>query len=150
MDIGYIRTHFPTFKKITFLWEPSKGVARTNIRTREVIINTAKWYSIPFEHRFFILAHEEGHNIMHTKDELEADRYAYEKYEKYNFSNTEAVRALQLHLDSFNPVHEARIWQQYQRVLQNNYEEYGIQKAYRPHYQTIQQTKQLLKNKIIQ
>lgn len=148
MDISYIRKHFPSFKKVTFLYEPSKGVARTNIRTREVIINTAKWFTIPFEHRFFILAHEEGHNLMNTKDELEADKYAYDKYEKYNFSNTEAVRALQLHLDTFNPVHEARIWQQYQRALKNNYTEYGIKEDYRPHYNTIEETKKILQKKL--
>ncbi len=145
MTEAYIRKNFPHFKNIFYVNEPAKGVAWTNIKKQQLFLNAPKWALVPFEHKFFILAHEEGHDVLHTKDEFEADKYAYEKYEKYNFSNAATVQALQLHLDCNNPVHKARIWQQYERTLKNDFEEFHIKQAYRKHYDTIAETKQKLK-----
>lgn len=148
MDIEYIKQHFPFFKAIYTVYEPSKGVAWTSLKKRALYLNNAKWLALPFEHKFFVLAHEEGHNVLHTKDELAADAYAYDKYEKQNFSNVEAVKALQLHLDNNNPVHKARIWQQYQRALKNSFYEHGKESAYRKHYTTINETKKILQKNL--
>ncbi len=145
MELAYIRKHFSHFTRIFLVDEPTKGVAWTNIKKKQLWLNVPKWDNVPFEHQFFILAHEEGHGVLHTKDEMSADMYAYNKYEKMNFNNTAAVQALQMFLDTNNPVHAARIWQQYQRSLKNDYEEFGIQTAKRSHYTTIYETKQKLK-----
>ncbi len=145
IDIQFIRKHFPHFKRIYLVDEPKKGVAWTQIKKRQLWLNIPKWNLVPFEHQFFILAHEEGHGVLHTKDEMEADKYAYDKYEKMNFNNTAAVQALQMFLDVRNPVHKARIWQQYQRSLKNDFEEFKIPSAFRKHYDTIKETKTKLK-----
>lgn len=145
MTVDYIKAHFPHFTSIELVNSDKLSVASTNIKTKALRINVPKFSLLPFEHQFFVLAHEEGHGVVHTKDELLADKYAYDKYEKYNLSNAEAVKALHLYLDMTNPVHQARVWQQIQRSLKNDYEEFGIKEAYRNHYETIPETKKRLK-----
>ena len=148
MTLAYIRLNFPFFRHVHFVNDPNQSVAFTRIKTRELFINTCKFNQLPFEHQFFIIAHEEGHNILHTKDELLADAHAYERYEKHNFSNKEAVKLLHQSLDSRNPVHAARIFQQYQRSLKNDFTEFGIQSARRNHYATIVETRNNIKKQL--
>lgn len=42
-------------------------------------INLNRWRQLPKSHRDYILAHEEGHYVLDTGDELAADQYAFEK-----------------------------------------------------------------------
>jgi hypothetical protein len=141
-----IQKHFKGFKKIIFSYEPSKGAARSNLKNGTVIINNSKCTNMPLEHLFFILCHEEGHIVLNTKDELEADKYAFAKYEKYNFDNSATVNVLKEHLDEKNPVHQARLFAQYNRALQNDFKEKNIKSAYRKHYYSVAEVKQKLKN----
>jgi hypothetical protein len=145
MEAQFIKHHFPHFKKIVAVNDPTKSVAYCNIRKQWLYINIPKFQLLPFEHKFFVLAHEEGHCILHTTDELKADAHAYSRYEKMDYNNDEAVKALHCYLDMKNPVHKARVWQQIQRSLRNDFEEKKIQTAYRERYETMEQTKQKLR-----
>ncbi len=140
-----IQKHFPAFTKIIFSYEPSKGAARSSLKNGTVIINNSKCTNMPLEHIFFILCHEEGHIVLNTKDELEADKYAFAKYEKYNFGNDATVQVLNAHLDHKNPVHQARIFAQYQRALQNDFKEKKIKSAFRKKYYSVDEVKEKLK-----
>jgi hypothetical protein len=140
-----IHKHFPAFTKIIFTYEPSKGAARSSLKNGSVIINNSKCTNMPLEHIFFILCHEEGHIVLNTKDELEADRYAFAKYEKYNFDNSATVQVLHQHLDHTNEVHKARLFAQYQRALENDYKEKKINSAYRKKYYSVADVKRRLK-----
>jgi hypothetical protein len=147
MDIQYILNNF-SFKKVCWVNEPSKGVAWTYIKKGLLVINKPKFLALPFPHQFFIIAHEEGHNICHTKDEMTADLHAYKRFEKMNFDNDSALQTLHLFLDCRKPVHKARLWAQYQRGLENDYNEFGITTAYRPHYETVNEIKIKLKKQL--
>ncbi len=42
-------------------------------------INMKRWRQLPKSHQDYILAHEEGHYVLDTGDEMAADQYAFEK-----------------------------------------------------------------------
>jgi hypothetical protein len=42
-------------------------------------INMSRWKKLPQPHRDYILAHEEGHYVLDTSNEFEADEYAFKK-----------------------------------------------------------------------
>ena len=123
MNIEYIREHFPFFSTIYIIDSQTKGVASTNLEHRTLTLNIDKLKCLSFEQIFFVICHEEGHSVMHTTDELLADKYAYSKYEKYNFSNEEPIKLLHQYLDLKNPINKARLWRQIQRSKYNDQNE---------------------------
>lgn len=144
------RVDFPYFSKVTFINDKKQGLAKSNIRTEELVLNLFYWHKLKPEHQFYILAHEEGHCIYDTKDELFADEHASQRYFAAGLPLSESVKALSAHLDRNHPVHIARAWLQYQRALQHDYEHNKNQKSYRPHYDTIAEVKnKLLRNEPI-
>lgn len=136
MNVSYIIEHFPHFKRIKNVYSKTMGVAMVNVNSGTLVLNNAKFNKLPFYHQFFVLCHEEGHFVLQTKDELEADNYAFKKYEKYNFPNKEAFASLHNYLDTKNPVHKGRMWLQYQRSLENDYREFRIEASKRKNYDT--------------
>ena len=56
-----------------------KTPARVNLLTGEIFINTDVWDTLPEAYQNFILAHEEGHYLAQTTNELMADHYAIMK-----------------------------------------------------------------------
>lgn len=54
--------------------------AAVNWTTGELLINPDIWKVLPSDVRDYILLHEEGHWALKTRSELEADRYALEKF----------------------------------------------------------------------
>lgn len=104
--------------------------------TGELVLNKFYWDQLKPEHKFYILAHEEGHILYNTKDEFKADEHASERYLETGHSVREAVKALSDHLDRNNPVHIARAWAQYQRALKYDWEHNHFKNSYREHYES--------------
>jgi hypothetical protein len=149
MTEKFIRQHFPGFDTIVFENSPDESIARTNIERGRIKINVPRFNRLNFYQQFFVLCHEEAHNLLQTTDELEVDRAAFHKYEKYNFPNDETIKALHTGLHNTSMVHRARMYAQVQRVKENNYREHHIKKDYQPHYEDVEEIKQDLK-KILQ
>jgi len=135
---------FPYFRKVRFINDKSEGIAKSQRKTHELVINLYYWKQMKPEHKFYILAHEEGHIFYDTRDELEADEYASKKYLNAGLKISESVKALCEHLDRKSPVHIARAWAQYQRALKFDYEHNHNQKAFRQHYESADLIKRKL------
>lgn len=136
--------NFTGFNKIRFINSKDEGIAKSRRSTGELVINKYYWPHLKDEHKFFILAHEEGHIINNTRDELIADEYASKKYLAAGFKLSESVKALSQHLNTKNPVHLARTWAQFQRALKHDYQENKNRKAYRPRYESAEDVRKKL------
>lgn len=128
--------NFPYFKKIRFVNDPKEGIAKSKASTGELVINKFYWNKLKPEHKYYVLAHEEGHMQFNTRDEIMADDHASAKYLAAGYSITESVKALSEHLDRNNPVHIARAWAQYNRALKYDWEKNKNKKSYRADYDT--------------
>lgn len=53
--------------------------ARTNVRTGDIEINSARWAQLSEFEKEFVLLHETGHYKKKTFNEVEADRYALQQ-----------------------------------------------------------------------
>jgi hypothetical protein len=145
------KVDFPYFSEVNFINNKKEGIAKSNIYTKELVLNLFYWQKLKPEHKFYVLAHEEGHIFFKTKDELKADEHASERYMAAGLPITESIHALSDHLDRNSPVHIARAWMQYQRALQYDWQHNKNKKAWRTHYDTKDEVKQkLLKNEFRQ
>lgn len=77
----------------------------------------------------FIRLHEEGHYILQTTDEFEADRYALEKYITQGKSLSESVKAFTRAVSFNNPEHYRRLQQHLQGLYGYDYFVNGNQRA---------------------
>ncbi len=109
---------FSLFSSVRFENDPKEGIAKSRRSDGELVINKFYWNQLKPEHKFYVLAHEEGHIKYNTRDEFRADEHASEIYCAAGLSLRESVKALSEHLDRNNPVHIERAWRQYQRALQ--------------------------------
>lgn len=136
---------FPYFKTVRFISAPSEGIAKSKAATGELVINNFYFKHLKPEHQYYVLAHEEGHIKFNTRDEIEADEWASQKYFKAGYKISESVKALSEHLDRNNPVHIARAWLQYNRALQYDYVHNKNKKAFRKSYDNAD----TLRNKLL-
>jgi hypothetical protein len=136
---------FPHFKKLRFINDPKEGIAKSMRSTGELVVNKYYFLKLKPAHQFYILAHEEGHILYNTRDEMKADQHASDRYfETGRQSISDSVKALSEHLDRNNPVHIARAWAQYQRALKYDWMKNKNKKAYRPQYESVEFIKQKL------
>jgi hypothetical protein len=112
---------FPYIKNVRYINTPNEGIAKSNRRTGEVIINRYYFDRLKEAHQYFVLEHESGHIKYETRDEFKADRYAMERYIATGHDVREGVKALTEHLNRNNPVHVLRAWKVYQQALNKDY-----------------------------
>ena len=100
---------------------PGGTPALSDRNTGEVWINRKIFDTLPEEHKIFILLHEEGHIVLNTKDEFEADAYAFKKYAEKGYGMKESVKALSRVLECNNPEHYWRCgymhWKQHDKLI---------------------------------
>ncbi len=137
---------FPYFTSLRFINDKKEGIAKSQMYTGELVLNLFYWSKLIPEHKFYVLAHEEGHVFYDTNDELEADSHASKRYLKAGLPIGKSITALSEHLDRNKPVHAARAWAQYQRALQYDWEHNKNKKAYRRHYDNANDVKIKLLN----
>jgi len=92
--------------------------ARVNRLTGEMVIQNRVWRHIHPLHRIFILLHEEGHVVLQTTDELEADKYAFERYAELGYPLKHSILALAHVLTFTSREHFLRGYAQADRALQ--------------------------------
>lgn len=95
--------------------------ARVNRRTGELYLNGRTWNDLPPEHRLFILLHEAGHATLNTRNEQEADRFAFDAYAKLGYPLSESVKALTRVLHFENPGHYDRVAEQIRRAFRYDF-----------------------------
>jgi hypothetical protein len=95
-----------------------KTPAIVNRKTGAMFINKKVWSKIPFNERMFIILHELGHIVKNTKNEFEADQYAFEQYAKLGLSLKDSVDAMAQVLSYSNPQHYDRTVLQLKRALE--------------------------------
>jgi hypothetical protein len=95
------------FSKITYHSNLGATPARVNRKTGELQINIPVWNTLTPEAKRFVFLHEEGHLVLQTRNELAADKYAFEKYVGEGHSLKAGVKALTRVLGN-NPNHIIR------------------------------------------
>lgn len=95
--------------KVYFVKSLGQTPARCLRSTGECWIALSKWRLLPFEHKVFILLHENEHILQNTSDELAVDREAHKKYMKLGYSLTESIKALTRVLSFSMPEHDQRL-----------------------------------------
>lgn len=147
---GIYKITFPTFKKLRFINTSKEGIAKSRVSDGELVLNLYYWKKLKLEHKFFILAHEEGHQLYNTRDEMEADDHAFKKCVAAGIKLSVAVKALGEHLDRNNPIHIARTWVLYQTALKYDYQINKDKNSFRSHYDSANDIKlKLEKNGIL-
>lgn len=87
-----------------------------------IFINSPIFNKLPAAQRFFVLLHECGHAHLQTKDEREADRWAFEQYVAAGYPLSESIFALTKILNHGRADHLERIQLQFNRAV--NYDIY--------------------------
>lgn len=106
---------FEAFNKVTQVTGLGpNNPARLNLMTGELQINMDLWPWMTPEQREDVIAHEEGHWVLRTKDENKADEYALLKQASQGRSLKGAVVAMTTMLKNGNPSHEARAWRRFE------------------------------------
>ena len=103
--------------------------ARVNRITGDIFWNR-KFDFLPEPVKKFIIHHEIGHYELQTKDEIEADNYAFSKYagtEPYSLKNS--IDAMTDVFSFQKPIHYKRLYEQYKRILKWDWENTGNAKA---------------------
>ncbi len=92
--------------------------ARVNRETGELYINKRIWPTLSKNKRMFILLHEAGHATLKTRNEFEADEYAFNNYAAMGLPLSESIKALTQVLPFDKPQHEERVMAQFNRAFQ--------------------------------
>ncbi|MCX6250726.1 MAG: hypothetical protein NTX61_08240 [Bacteroidetes bacterium] len=92
--------------------------ARVNRFSGELYLNGKTWNTLDPVHRLFVLLHEAGHVTLNTKNEIEADRFAFEAFAKLGYPLSESVKALSRVLHFDNPGHTDRLTAQIRRAFE--------------------------------
>lgn len=92
--------------------------ARVNRETGELYINKRVWPTLSKNKRMFILLHEAGHASLKTRNEFEADEYAFNNYAAMGLPLSESIKALSRVLPFDKPQHEQRVMAQFNRAFQ--------------------------------
>lgn len=111
--------------KITKVADLGATPARVNRRTGEMFISLKHMRALPEEHRMFVMLHEMAHVVLQTKDEVEADAWAFKEYAKRGYSLKASVKALTSILNDQNPEHNWRMYLQLRRAEKYDYEVNG-------------------------
>lgn len=104
--------------------------ARINRRTGQLYISREKWANMTPDMRLFVLLHEAGHIDQQTRDEIAADRYAFQAYAQSGKPLSKSITALTRLLHFNNPEHYDRVNAQLRRAFAFDYFINGNEKAH--------------------
>jgi len=103
-------------KSITVVPDLGSTPARVNRYTGAAYVNGRTWPDIPKESKLFILLHEAGHATKNTRDEIEADSFAFDAYARLGYPLSKSIQALTRVLNFSNPEHFDRVAAQLRRA----------------------------------
>lgn len=114
----------------TFWEDLGNTPARVNRYTGEIQINNRYWRDLPLSRKRFIVEHEKGHFLLDTRNEFEADRYAFNRVAgKFPRSLKESVYSLTRVLTFRNPEHMDRAFAMLKLALEFDAKNNGNQEA---------------------
>lgn len=102
--------------KVYFVKDLGGTPARCLRSTGECWISLKDWKKSPYEHKVFILLHENAHIFLDTSDELKVDALAHKQYLAMGFSLTSSITALTKVLSYSMPEHLTRTREQMVRA----------------------------------
>ncbi len=86
------------------------GIAKINHSTQTIMVNAERWNTLPAWQQKQILLHELGHNKLDTRNEFEADEFAFRNYVgTEQRSLKKSIITLKQNLNASNPEHAQRI-----------------------------------------
>lgn len=103
--------------------------AATDIRKGIVYVNPQLFYKYPEDYRAFILAHEAGHINQQTRNEHEADKWAFNWYTQTGRSTANLVHAMTKVLPYTTTEQKERTWHQLKRAAAFDYRQTGNEAA---------------------
>jgi ribosomal protein L16 Arg81 hydroxylase len=90
-----------------------------NRATATIYINPTLYRKLTAFQKKFWLAHEKGHIVLNTSNEIEADNYAFDSLAGSQFQSLkQMIEAAEGLLDSRNEYHQERIDNLYQRAVE--------------------------------
>ncbi len=129
--------------KITFVENLGITPARVNRHTGEILLNSRVWNKLPEGFQKFILAHEEGHYVLQTTSEIEADNYAFQKLAgTFKNSLKTCVATLADVLPFTSDSHTLRLLNMYRLALLYQANKYGDQ----PTIKELERIEKIIKN----
>ena len=112
--------------KITWVPRVPKGTpARVDHYTGEMFLSQKALKGMPADYIYIVMLHEEGHIVIPTRDEDEADAYSFKRYTELGFNIEDTVKALKALLNNNNPAHHHRIMDQIARYEKYKREHQG-------------------------
>lgn len=102
--------------RVYFVNDLGNTPARCLRSTGECWISLKHWKKLPFEHKVFILLHENEHILQNTSNELKVDAAAHKKYLRMGYSITQSILALTTVLSYTTEEHLVRTREQMVRA----------------------------------
>lgn len=106
----------PKFTSITLVNNLGKTPASVNVKTGDLYINVPVYKKLTPVQKKFVLWHEHGHYHLKTRNEFEADKYAFENVVKQGVSLKELIYSLSEVLSGDSSEHLDRVYKQYYRA----------------------------------
>ncbi|MEM7036282.1 MAG: hypothetical protein AAF570_04820 [Bacteroidota bacterium] len=110
---------------VHFLNDLGSTPAMVNMRTGALLLNKRMWDKMPPEQRFFVVLHELGHLRNQSRDEFDADAWAFNEYARRGYPLSASIYALSRNLSFNRPDHLKRVNAQWQRAALFDYQENG-------------------------
>lgn len=98
--------------KVYFVEDLGNTPAKCLRSTGECWVSLKHWRKLKFEHKVFILLHENEHILQDTSDELAVDREAHKKYMQMGYSLKQSIEALTKVLTYTTKEHDKRTVEQ--------------------------------------
>lgn len=103
--------------KVYFVEDLGGTPAKCLRSTGEMWIALKWWRKLPFEHKVFIILHENAHVVLNSSDEKLVDAYAHKQYLRMGYSITESIKALTKVLSYTTEEHFDRTRAQFARAV---------------------------------
>lgn len=104
-------------RKVYFVEDLGGTPAKCLRSTGEMWIALKWWRKLPFEHKVFIILHENAHIVLNSSDEKEVDAYAHAQYLRMGYSITKSIEALTKVLSYSTEEHFDRTRAQFARAV---------------------------------
>lgn len=116
--------------KISFVENLGDTPAKVNRITGEMILSKNHWRKLTPEQRLFVMLHEAGHATLKTRNEMEADNFAFQAYAELGKPLTKAFESLTKVLSYDKPGHIVRTSSLFNEIRNYDFFVNGNSKVY--------------------
>lgn len=80
-------------RAIEYFHDPREAAAMADLKTKVIFLNTAKFPKLDPIQREFVIFHEHGHLVLNTREEVEADLFAFQQLMAFGYAPKDIVQA---------------------------------------------------------